>query len=123
MKTATCEDCFRKYNMDFVMKQAESYKCIVCGTPYVRPDVILFGENVTAAPEAFKIAKTTDLLLVLGTSLQVYPVADIPKKIKYSGHMVIINYADTDFDYKKNTIKISSSIGETLTKINELIGD
>lgn len=123
MKTATCEDCFRKYNMDFVMKQTESYRCIVCGTPYIRPDVVLFGENVTAAPEAFKIAKKTDLLLVLGTSLQVYPVANIPEKIRYDGHIVIINYADTDFDYRKNVIKINAGIGETLTKINELMGD
>jgi len=123
MATATCEGCFRKYNMDFVMKQGEPYKCIGCGDPYVRPDVILFGETVDASTEAFKIAKTTDLLLVLGTSLQVYPVASIPKKIRYNGHTVIINYMETDFDYRRNTTKISAGIGDTLTEIDKLLED
>jgi len=119
--TASCDGCLRKYNIDFVMRQEESYKCVACGDPYVRPDVVLFGETVSAASEAIKISKQADLMIVMGTSLQVYPVASLPGKIKYGGNVVIINNSVTDYDYRKNVIAIKNGIGDTLTKINEIL--
>lgn len=121
MATATCEGCFRKYNMNFIMKQNEPYKCVACGDPYVRPDIVLFGDQLPDIDKAFEIAKNTDLLIILGTSLQVYPVANIPKKIRYDGHTIIINYASTDYDYRRNTTAISAGIGDTLIEINKFL--
>lgn len=121
MNTASCEGCFRKYNMSFVIQQDESYKCVGCGNPYVRPDVVLFGEAVTAAEKAINITKQADLMIVMGTSLQVYPVASLPGKIKYGGNIIIINNSTTDYDYKKNVVAIKNGIGDTLIKIDEIL--
>lgn len=119
--TASCEGCFRKYNMNFVMQQDEPYKCVGCGNPYVRPDVVLFGEAVSAVERAINISKQADLMVVMGTSLQVYPVASLPSKIKYGGNIVIINNSVTDYDCKKNVVAIKNGIGDTLTKIDETL--
>lgn len=64
--------------------QGEVYKC-ECGKP-VKPDVILFGENLPSHfhTEVNKIAEA-DLVIVTGTSLKVYPFAFlvqlIPKNV------------------------------------------
>lgn len=49
----------------------------------LRPHIVWFGESVPAMEEAYEITSTADILLVVGTSLNVYPAAsliDIPPK-------------------------------------------
>lgn len=46
------------------------------GHPW-RPDVVWFGEEVPRMDEAYPLVETADLLLVVGTSLQVYPAAQL----------------------------------------------
>lgn len=47
-----------------------------CGQP-LRPDVVWFGEEVPAMDQALQLLETADELLVIGTSLQVYPAAQL----------------------------------------------
>lgn len=58
----------------------------------LKPDVVLFGENVKYLKESIKeIKKETDLVLVLGTSLQVYPFAELPSHLNYGKFTILIN--------------------------------
>jgi NAD-dependent deacetylase len=74
--------------------------CPSCGRP-LKPAVTLYGEPLPmeARREAEAEAGAADLMLVLGTSLAVYPAADIPRTVlRRGGRIVIVNRQDTILD-------------------------
>ena len=49
-----------------------------CSKGYqLRPDIVWFGEDVPLIPKAISICETADILLIIGTSMQVYPAASL----------------------------------------------
>jgi hypothetical protein len=59
----------------------------------LKPDVVLYGEPVPLIEHAFDVAVSADLLLVLGSSLEVSPVNHIPLEAAHAGVMTaLINY-------------------------------
>lgn len=73
--------------------------CQVCGG-LVKPDVVLFGEQL---PEAFthatRAVERASLLLVLGSSLGVHPVAGlVPDAARQGAKVVIVNREATPYD-------------------------
>ena len=62
----------------------------------LRPHVVLFGENVPNLPKAIEMARTADIFVIIGTSLQVYPAANI---LDYIPHETPTYYIDPgEFD-------------------------
>lgn len=51
----------------------------------LKPDVVLFEENVRCLHDIELLLNGCDLLIVIGTSAQVYPAASIPAQVKYNG--------------------------------------
>lgn len=120
--TATCGNpkCRAVYNLRELLKMdGEFWKCD-CGNGLIKPNVVLYDEPVTKIQEALRYAEEADALLILGTSLQVNPIANIPMLNKEKP-IIIINYDTTPFDHLPNNIAIHAGIGETLEKINELL--
>ncbi|HKS27347.1 MAG TPA: NAD-dependent deacylase [Pyrinomonadaceae bacterium] len=80
---ARCTVCHARYDL---REQARPPACMECGS-HLRPDVILFGEQLPAG--AFELAAqkaaTCDLCFVVGTSAVVYPAAMLPEIAKGSG--------------------------------------
>jgi NAD-dependent deacetylase len=71
-----------------------------CGQP-LKPDVVLFGEYLPAEAlaRAEQLAAGADLLLCIGSSLEVYPVAQLPALTLAAGHQIaIITQGVTPFD-------------------------
>jgi NAD-dependent deacetylase len=71
-----------------------------CGEP-LKPDVVLFGEllPVAALAEAQRLAAQADLLLCIGSSLEVYPVAGLPEvTLGAGGSVAILTRGPTPFD-------------------------
>ncbi|MEZ4854825.1 Sir2 family NAD-dependent protein deacetylase, partial [Flavobacterium sp.] len=64
----------------------------------LRPAIVWFGEAVPLFNEAVQLAATADILLVIGTSLQVYPAASL---IEYPKTNVPIIYIDANPDFDK----------------------
>ncbi len=67
----------------------------------IKPDIVFFGEQLPqkALEKASRHAMMADLMLVLGTSLTVYPVASLPAiTLQHGGQIVIINADPTDMD-------------------------
>src|SRR5205823_4859135 len=62
-----------------------------CGDP-LKPDVVLFGEYlpVQALNRADQLAASADLMLCIGSSLEVYPVADLPLRTLAAGGQIAI---------------------------------
>ena len=79
------------------LENAEAIVCSECGA-FMKPDVIFFGEHVKDLEKALTEVQKADLLLILGTSLSVYPVAGLPGYCKDGTKIVIINGSPTPID-------------------------
>lgn len=96
--------------------------CPRCGG-FLRPDIVLFGENLDpqAIDHAFQAANRSDLFLVLGSSLQVSPANMLPMEAKQSGaRLVIVNLHETDFDDYADLV-IAGKVGEVLSQVERLL--
>lgn len=96
-----CLKCGKEYKLDYIKtnlleKNIVPVKCKICDG-LVKPDITFFGEML---PDDFEKAilesKKSDLMLILGSSLKVYPAAFLPDYCK--GEIVIINNEATEFD-------------------------
>ena len=82
------------------VKKGEMPKCPKCGQ-VLKPAITFFGESlpVDALREAVSESQKADLMLVLGTSLTVYPAASMPEyTLRSGGKIVIINNMPTPLD-------------------------
>jgi len=79
------------------LSQEEIPRCD-CGGVF-KPNVVLFGEMLPYLDEAVNISCKADLMLVIGSSLQVSPVNLLPQYcLENGGKLVIINLMSTHFD-------------------------
>jgi NAD-dependent deacetylase len=75
-------------------------RCAACDG-YLKPDVVLFGELLPAAAmaEAEELAARAELMLCIGSSLEVYPVAGLPSlTLARGGRLAIVTQGPTPFD-------------------------
>ena len=99
-------------------------RCPNCGGTFLKPTVVLFGEPMPtdAINEAFDLARQADVMLVVGSSLVVYPAADVPLVAIQSGaRLIVINAEPTPFD-RFAAVVIHGRSGEVLPEIARLIG-
>jgi NAD-dependent deacetylase len=101
---SSCLACRERYPLaDVRSRQREDAAGIPrcdCGQP-LKPDVILFGEYLPAdaLARAEQLAADADLLLCIGSSLEVYPVAQLPAvTLTAGGQVAIITQGATPFD-------------------------
>jgi NAD-dependent deacetylase len=74
--------------------------CEACVLP-LKPDVVLFGELLPerALAEAQQLAMDADLMLCVGSSLEVYPVAGLPAITRGGGgRIVLVTQGPTPYD-------------------------
>ena len=83
----------------------------------MRPGIVLFGEMLPedAWNNAMHAIKTADVVIVIGTSLQVYPVNQLPKMTR--GKLVYINREVEGFEQDFDLI-FEGSAKETLKQID-----
>ncbi len=92
---AYCIKCKVEYVGDAIHQRVASGiippKCEKCGG-VLKSEAILFGEPLPerAMAEAVELCRSTDLMLVIGTSLSVYPAAYLPQLAKNSGSQVVL---------------------------------
>ena len=118
IRTATCPGCGRTATLDEVLQllaQSDAPACQSCGA-LVKPDVVFFGELLPreAIDRAFGLARRAALLLVVGTALEVYPVAALPEEtLAAGGGLAIVTKGETAYDHRA-ALKIDGSAGEVL---------
>ena len=111
-----CTSCKKEFPLNYVMKEAGITRCDACGG-IVRPDVVLYEEGLDQdnIEKSVSYISDADLLIVGGTSLNVYPAAGLIHY--YRGKkMVLINKSTTPFDNKASLI-ITKNIGEVFREI------
>ncbi|MCF6334021.1 MAG: NAD-dependent deacylase [Draconibacterium sp.] len=82
----------------------------------LRPHIVWFGEPVPAMQEAIPIVQNTDILVVVGTSLAVYPAAGLVNYIQPETPVFVVDPAQTNIQ-KKNVTYIQKKAGEGITEL------
>ncbi len=98
-------------------------RCKRCGGGQLKPTVALFGEAMppAAMEDAWALARTADAVLVVGTSLVVYPAAEIPlMAVRAGARMIVVNAEPTPFDRFAEVV-IHGRSGEVLPAIANLM--
>jgi NAD-dependent deacetylase len=93
-----------------------------CGEA-LKPDVVLFGEYlpVAAFARAEALAAGADLLLCIGSSLEVYPVAGLPDTtLAAGGEIAIITQSRTPFDRRAAVVMNGDVVDELEALLAEL---
>jgi NAD-dependent deacetylase len=117
-----CLDCDARFPRDEVDQMNREHcppSCPACGGPFLKPTVVLFGEAlpVGALRDAQALAIAADVVLIIGSSLQVYPAAGIPRLAREHGaEMCIVNAEPTPFDGLAAAV-IHGKAGEVLPEI------
>jgi NAD-dependent deacetylase len=101
---SVCMECGGKVDLERVIELLASGdgapECLACVAP-LKPDVVLFGELLPAAAmaEAHALAAGADLMLCVGSSLEVYPVASLPAVTREAGgRLALVTQGPTPYD-------------------------
>lgn len=97
-------------------------RCAMCGE-ILKPNVVMFGEllPVSAIDRATELAQGAALLLVVGSSLEVWPVAGLPQEtLLHGGDLAIVNRDPTRYD-AQGTLVARGSAGEVLAAVSRLL--
>ena len=122
IRSAICPGCLWTQEIDGVLAQLETLPapvCLHCGG-ILKPGVTLFGELLPpqALERANDLARGAGLLLVVGSSLEVWPVAGLPLEAR---SFAIVNRGPTTLD-DRAVLTIDAPAGETLSALVAALG-
>jgi NAD-dependent deacetylase len=125
IRTSSCPGCGAVYPLAEVEPLIEEHgapPCPACGA-VLKPDVVFFDELLPegAISRAVELAEQAALLLVVGSSLEVYPVADLPRSTLTSGGKVaVVNRTPTWVDARAELV-LRGSAGDTLGAVASVL--
>ena len=118
LRTANCLGCGRAERMEDVVARLPVPRCLHCDA-LLKPGVVMFGEELPAAmiDSAIRLAEGAALLLVVGSSLEVWPVAGLPAStLERGGRLAIVNRDPTAYDASAALV-IHASAGDVLAGV------
>src|SRR5260221_3923647 len=121
-REVVCMDCGNREPRSHVQARLEEElppRCLRCGGIHIKAAAGFFGEAMPAEAtnRAFKLAEECDLMLVVGSSLVVYPAAHVPLVAHGAGApLVILNAEPTPFD-DLATVVLRGTAGDLLPKL------
>src|SRR5205823_1664677 len=115
-RTVQCLDCgVAESRGDVQARLADEMppRCAVCGGTFMKPTVVFFGEQMPAdaVAQAFELARDADLMLVVGSSLVVFPAAEVPLVASRAGVPIVLINADVHALRSARSLSSSSSRG------------
>ena len=120
--TSSCLDCGTVVPFAQVVELLPLPRCPACGR-VLKPDVVMFGELLpeAAMARASDLATGAGVLLVVGSSLEVYPVAALPlDALAAGGELAIVNRGPTPLDAHA-AVTIDGGAGETLRALADAL--
>jgi NAD-dependent deacetylase len=121
IRSAVCVNCLWTQDTDDVLAQLEEHAaplCLECGE-VLKPGVTMFGELLPpgAIERATELARGAGLVLVVGSTLEVWPVAGLPLEAR---SFAIVNRGPTALD-DRAVLKVDGGAGETLSALVEAV--
>jgi NAD-dependent deacetylase len=124
---SVCLECGAKTGIEQVIGKLragmKTPECEACITP-LKPDVVLFGELLPeeAMSEAFALASQADLMIAIGSSLEVFPVASLPGvTLENGGRVALVTQGRTPYD-RNAEVKLSGDVVDELTAVLDALG-
>ncbi|MDD3588625.1 MAG: NAD-dependent deacylase [Thermoguttaceae bacterium] len=125
LRTLTCQDCQSTFESETFSQQLQAGvvpRCLCGGV--LKPDITFFGEDLPLAAlyAAEGAMFNARLLIVLGTSMTVYPAAGLPRDCPGGVPFVMINQSPTFFDHQCDLIfreSISAILPEAVDRLLE----
>lgn len=87
----------------------------------LRPHIVWFGEAVPEIPKAMEIVKTADILLIIGTSMQVYPAAGLIDFFPEENPVYIINPDSEYYNERRTITHIKEKAVKGCEKLREIL--
>lgn len=126
---STCLACGARYELEWVRDQAQNSgipACTACdAAPPLKPNVVLFGEMLPedALQEAFSLASGADLLIAIGSSLVVHPVAGLPTiTLRRGGQLALVTNGPTPYDADA-FVKLDGDVEQELTDLMSAVDE
>jgi NAD-dependent deacetylase len=124
--TSSCTTCGSSWPLEQVEALFDDEGiavCVACSGK-VKPDVVLFGEMLplAAIERARELAENADLMLCIGSSLEVYPAAGLPElTLQGGGRIAILTQGETPYDAEA-TVRLSGDLAEELPAVVAALG-
>ena len=115
---SVCLECRGKQSLEWVLAGDGAPECPTCVSP-LKPDVVLFGELLpeAAMSEAQELALEADLMVCVGSSLEVYPVAGLPAITHGGGgRIALVTQGPTPYDSDAE-VKLDGDVVEELRAV------
>jgi len=125
--TASCTSCAATYPLEQVesLFDEEGIAACTCCAGKVKPDVVLFGEFLPAdaMARAEELCSGADLLLCVGSSLEVHPVAGLPQTtLARGGRIAIVTKSSTPYDGDA-VVRMSGDVADELQAVLAALAD
>jgi NAD-dependent deacetylase len=104
--------------LEIIAEHPGAPECDACISP-LKPNVVLFGEMLSAEAinDAHACAENADLLIAIGSSLEVYPVASLPRvTLDGGGRIAVVTQGDTPYD-RAAEVKLSGDVVSELEAV------
>jgi NAD-dependent deacetylase len=127
IRTCTCPHCGASHSLERVLAMLEERpddapRCASCAA-VLKPDVVFFGELLPerAMERAYELARGAGVLLVVGSSLEVFPVAGLPHEtLGAGGQVAVVNLGPTLFD-EQVALRIEAPAAEVLPAVARVL--
>jgi NAD-dependent deacetylase len=121
IETSSCVSCGFSYRLADIAELFDSRGIAECAEceGLVKPDVVLFGELLPehAMSRAQDLAERAELMLCVGSSLVVHPVAELPRlTVRRGGRLAIVTKGQTPYD-SQATLKMDGEVDEELAAV------
>jgi NAD-dependent deacetylase len=126
IETSSCTRCDAAYEIgevDALFDPAGVARCAACAS-LVKPDVVLFGELLpeSAIARAQGLAERAELMLCVGSSLEVHPVAGLPRlTLDNGGRLALVTKGPTPYD-REAALKLDGEVDEELGAVLAALG-
>jgi NAD-dependent deacetylase len=125
--TSSCTSCGTSWSLEEVEALFDPddgvATCSAC-LGKVKPDVVLFGEMlpIAAIERARTLAERADLMICVGSSLEVYPVAGLPElTLSAGGSVAIVTQGSTPYD-REATVRLDGDVAAQLPALVAALG-
>lgn len=125
VETSSCLECGASYKLEEVEALFGDGEVAICRQCQgsVKPDVVLFGEMLPAEAlsEAQRLAGEAELMICIGSSLVVQPVASLPSlTLDAGGQLAIITQSKTPYD-RQAAVRLDGDVAEELSTLVDLV--
>lgn len=123
-RSAACLSCGRQWQIENIQRRLEAGDldphCEACDG-LIKPETVSFGQSLPSdvMDSAYQLVDNCDLLLMVGSSLEVQPAASVPLMASQSGaKLIFINHTETEYDELADLV-VRDGAGNALTRIME----